>query len=83
MVKGELEREDPPAQPPVRPVQVLGQPMASVTWSGWCVLPRRCETQEVDLGVMTHTRKSGRMRSAHVGDRPSAEMDDSAGVSSI
>ena len=39
--------------------------------------------QEVDLGVMTHTRKSGRMRSAHVGDRPSAEMDDNAGASSI
>ena len=39
--------------------------------------------QEVDLGVITHTRKSGRMRSAHVGDNPSAAMDDNTGVSSI
>jgi hypothetical protein len=38
---------------------------------------------QADLGVITHARKSGRMRSAHVGDKPSAEMDDNAGVSSI
>jgi hypothetical protein len=38
--------------------------------------------QVFGFGVMTHTRKAGRMRSSKAGGRPSAGIDENAGVSS-